>query len=74
MKKRMTIEEFRTGLDEMLIDAANPHGELAFIMEEANDFIADAAQFDPIFASKLQVTLNHFTDLVTYVKARKEQI
>jgi len=73
MKTPMTKEEFRAGLNDMLADAADPNGELAYILKDGKEFIADSAQFDPTFAAKLQTILDSFTDLVTYVKSRNER-
>lgn len=73
MKKTMTIEEFRAGLNEMLDDAANPDGELASILAEGKEFIAEAERFDPVFSGKLQLVLDNFVDVVDYVKARAER-
>ncbi len=72
-KPPMSLEDFRVGLNDMLADAADPHGELASIMEEGKEFISESAKYDTIFADKLQTCLDSFVDIVEYVKARAER-
>lgn len=69
----ITIEEFRTMIDNLVGDATDPNSEIHQLIAEGRGYVAQTAKFDVEFARKIGLVVSSIEDLLQYVKNRKEQ-
>lgn len=72
MVKKMSRDEFMLGLRELIKDVNNPHGEFAGMVQEGQEMIQAATEFDPEFGRKIENIIFAFNDLVSYAKTMED--
>lgn len=71
--KKMTADEFKAIVNEILEDANDPNSELYGILADGEQMIKETSAFDVGFSQRMGALIGSIRDLADYVKARAEK-